>query len=71
MSIDQNIRRQVQELTPNEQLQLLEELATLVRQQIGQTAPVSIMQLAGLGEEIWQGIDAQAYVDQERDSWNG
>jgi len=30
-----------------------------------------IMELAGLGKEIWEGIDAQDYVNQERDSWDG
>jgi hypothetical protein len=24
-----------------------------------------------LGEEIWHGIDAQEYVNHERNSWNG
>jgi hypothetical protein len=27
--------------------------------------------LRGLGQEIWQGIDAQQYVHCERASWNG
>ncbi|MDA0735335.1 MAG: hypothetical protein O2909_12205 [Chloroflexi bacterium] len=31
----------------------------------------SILELRGLGKEIWEGIDAQEYVDQERNSWNG
>jgi hypothetical protein len=31
----------------------------------------SILQLQGLGKEIWQGVDAQEYVDQERSAWNG
>lgn len=31
----------------------------------------SILDLEGLGKEIWQEIDAQTYVDRERDSWNG
>jgi hypothetical protein len=31
----------------------------------------SIMELSGLGAEIWNGIDAQEYVDQERSSWAG
>jgi hypothetical protein len=31
----------------------------------------SILELEGLGKELWQGMDAQQYVDQERDSWNG
>ena len=31
----------------------------------------SIFELKGLGKEAWQGIDAQEYVDRERDSWRG
>ena len=31
----------------------------------------SILELKGLGKEIWKGIDAQEYVDQERSSWPG
>jgi DNA-binding HxlR family transcriptional regulator len=71
MSAYQEIRRQVENLTPDEQLRLLEELTVLVRQQVSTKPKRSIMELKGLGKEIWQGIDAQAYVDQERDAWNG
>ena len=28
-----------------------------------------ITELRGLGKEIWQGQDAQEYVDRQRDSW--
>jgi hypothetical protein len=31
----------------------------------------SIMEFRGLGKEIWEGVDAQEYVRQERASWNG
>lgn len=29
----------------------------------------SIMELHGLGKEIWEGIDAQEYVNRLRDEW--
>ena len=29
----------------------------------------SIMELEGLGAEIWQGIDVEAYIERERNSW--
>lgn len=61
----------VQRLTPADQLRLLEELAALVRRQVTTRARRSILELQGLGKEIWQGIDAQEYVDRERTSWNG
>ncbi len=28
-----------------------------------------ITELRGLGKEVWQGLDAQEYVNSERDSW--
>ncbi len=61
----------VQRLTPADQLRLLEELAALVRRQVTTRARRSILELQGLGKEIWQGMDAQEYVDRERASWNG
>jgi len=61
----------VQSLTPADQLRLLEELAALVRRQVTARPRRSILELQGLGKEIWQGIDAQEYVDRERASWNG
>lgn len=30
----------------------------------------SILELAGLGAEIWEDIDAQEYVNQLRSEWN-
>ena len=27
------------------------------------------MELHGLGKELWEGVDAQAYVDQLRKEW--
>jgi dihydroneopterin aldolase len=71
MTTYQEICRQVEELTPDEQLRLLEALAAIVRRRMTENPKRSILELEGLGKEIWQGIDAQAYVEQERASWNG
>jgi hypothetical protein len=62
---------QAQRLDPADQLRLLEELAVLVRRQITPPRRRSILELQGLGKEIWSSIDAQQYIDQERASWNG
>lgn len=71
MATYQDIRRQVESLTPDDQLRLLEELAIMVRRRIFVKPRRSIMELEGLGKETWQGLDAQEYVNQERASWNG
>jgi hypothetical protein len=65
------IRRQIEALSADEQLRLLEDLASIVRQRAATQPKRSILELKGLGKEIWQDIEAQEYVNQERDSWTG
>ncbi len=60
-----------QRLDPQDQLRLAEQLIALARRQIGPAKRRSIRELRGLGKEIWEGVDAQEYVDKERESWGG
>jgi len=62
-------RRMIASLTREEQLRLLGEIAS---QQVSEPgSPASVMDLCGLGREIWKDMDAQQYVSRERASWNG
>ena len=67
----QDIHCQVENLSPNEQLRLLEDLAIIVRRRMLGKTKRSIMELEGLGKETWHGLDVQEYVNQERASWHG
>ncbi len=71
MATYQDICRQVENLTPDEQLRLLEELVVMVRRRMLVKPKRSMMELEGLGKETWHGLDAQEYINQERASWNG
>jgi hypothetical protein len=72
ISVYHDVLRRVQRLSPDDQLRLLGDVASLVRRQVTtQARRRSILELRGLGKEIWQDIDAQDYIDQERASWNG
>ena len=65
------VLNQAQQLTPAEQLQLIEELATTLQRPVVTKPLHSVMEFKGLGKEIWQGIDVQEYINEERDSWGG
>ena len=67
----QHVLGQAERLSPDDQLRLVEELAAHVRRQVRRDKKHSILELRGLGKEIWQGIDAQEYVNQERSEWGG
>ncbi|MEG3844657.1 hypothetical protein [Microcoleus sp. herbarium14] len=71
MSTYSALLTQVLRLAPDEQLRLISELFAHIRQRMILSPKRSILELEGLGEEIWHGIDAQEYVNQERNSWNG
>ncbi|MGB7985964.1 MAG: hypothetical protein WCF54_12435 [Terracidiphilus sp.] len=61
----------VESLSPEEQLRLIEELKARASQAVAHTPKHSIMELRGLGKEIWEGIDTTEYIRNERASWNG
>jgi hypothetical protein len=65
------VLHQVQQLLPEEQLKLIEDLAVILRQRIPSKPKHSILELKGLGKEVWEGVDVDEYIRQERDSWGG
>ena len=70
MSMQTNIDALIEaakHLTPEDQ----ERLVQALRQQPESAARQRrITEMRGLGKELWQGVDAQEYVNAERDSWD-
>ncbi|MBO1349232.1 MAG: hypothetical protein EBE86_018420 [Hormoscilla sp. GUM202] len=65
------IKNQVLSLTPEEQLGLIDEVLSVVRHRVMAKPKRRILELEGLGKEVWSGIDAREYVNQERGKCNG
>ena len=67
----EEILSQAEDLSPDDQLRLVEQLAAKLRRQMPFAKTRRITELKGLGKEIWQEVDIETYIDQERASWNG
>jgi hypothetical protein len=65
------VMSEIRRLSTREQLDLLEEIARLVREALPIQPTRSILELKGLGAQVWHGIRAQEYVSQERAAWDG
>ena len=65
------ILNQVERLTPDEQRQLIKDIEAMLHREVTPKHRHSILELEGLGKEIWEGLDAQEYVNEERRSWRG
>lgn len=60
----------IQALKPEEQLSLIELLSSKLKKSIiEKKIKHSILELEGLGADLWKGIDAQEYVRKEREAW--
>ncbi len=62
-------RNYVMHLTPEDQLELLKFLANIILPKVEVRTQHSILELEGLGKELWQGIDVEHYIEEERNSW--
>jgi hypothetical protein len=58
-------------LAPEEQLNLLEVLSSVLRKAMQpEVKRHTLLELEGLGAELWSKVNVEDYVRQERDSWN-
>lgn len=70
---DEEYRRlmeQVRRLDAEEMLRLRDGITVLLEKPEDQE-PFDIMELEGMGKEVWDGIYAKEYVRRERESWRG
>lgn len=59
------------ELSAEEQNLLSAELAQSADRSDQNGKSRSLLELEGLGKEVWKGIDPDKYIAAERDSWDG
>jgi len=67
---DEILSRAKDQLSAEQQQKLVEELAQHAARKNG-LQQHSILELEGLGAEIWKDVDPDDYVAKERDSWDG
>jgi hypothetical protein len=65
----EKIYEEISLLTDNEKIALLSKLMLEISANIKKEQKGNIYGLKGVGKEIWEGIDAQEYVNKERESW--
>ncbi len=63
------IIQEARSLPPDELKELMRALIEMMPEDAAPRQR-SITELRGLGKELWQGMDAQAYVNQLRSEWD-
>ncbi len=61
--------RRLQARAKKQRRSLSQEVLQILSEAVEANEPLSILDLEGLGKDIWEGIDPAEYVRRERDSW--
>jgi plasmid stability protein len=62
--------RKLQARAKRERRSVAQEVAQLLSEVLDSPKRLSIIDLKGLGQEHWRGVDAAQHVDKERKSWD-
>ena len=62
--------RRLQARARRDRRSVAQEVTHLLSEALESSKPLSILELRGLGKELWQGVDAAAHVKRERASWD-
>jgi len=69
-NLPDGLYRKLQARARRERRSVAQEVTHILAGVLDAQAPLSILDLQGLGKELWQGIDAAEHVRKERDSWD-
>ena len=66
------VLQEAENLSREEQSQLIKLLLdkVLFGSETQPSKTHSLRELRGLGKDIWEGVDAQEYINQQRDEWD-
>ena len=62
--------RKLQARAKRHRRSVTQEVTHLLSEALEASKPLSILELQGLGKDLWQRADAAGHVQRERDSWD-
>ena len=69
-SVPDKLYRKLQALAKRERRSVAQEVIQILDQALVESPPLSILDLQGLGKEIWRNVDSGKYVKRERQAWD-
>ena len=69
-NLPDSLYRKLQARARRDRRSVAQQVTQILSEALDTPKELSILELRGLGKEIWEGIDAAEYVRRERDSWD-
>jgi plasmid stability protein len=69
-NLPDSLYRKLQARARREHRSVAQQVAVMLTEQLESPKPLSILDLQGLGKDVWTGTDAVEHVRGERESWD-
>jgi len=69
-NLPDSLYRKLQTRARREHRSVAQQVTVMLAEQLESPAPLSILDLKGLGKDVWAGTDATGHVGRERESWD-
>ena len=69
-NLPDGLYRKLQTRARRQRRSVAQEVIQLLSVVLASPSPVSILELKGLGKEIWENVEASTHVKRERSSWD-
>ena len=69
-TVEEIYQQYIKPLPDKEKLRLIAKVSNDLAETETENPKRSLLELEGLGKEIWKGIDAQEYVNELRNEWD-
>lgn len=69
-TVEEIYQEYIKPLPDKEKLRLIAKVSSVLAETEIERPKRSLLELEGLGKEIWEGIDAQEYVNELRNEWD-
>ena len=68
-SVPEPLYRKLQARAKRERRSVTQEVLHILDQAVAESPQLSILDLQGLGKDVWRNIDVDQYLRTERDAW--
>ena len=69
-NLPEGLYRKLQRRARQQHRSVAQEVTHILSEAVDAVEPLSLLDLRGLGKELWTGIDGAEHVDAERKSWD-
>lgn len=69
-NVPDSLYRKIQARAKRQHRSVAQEVIHILSELTEQSRPLSILDLQGLGKEVWRGVDAARHVNKERRGWD-